>query len=69
MNFAGIARQRETGFPSLDEVIAEPSALGEVMPELFLFCLAQAFQVKLQLNAERTHRSMSGTGFLAVLLD
>ncbi|MBO8436371.1 MAG: hypothetical protein IAA97_05285 [Spirochaetes bacterium] len=39
------------------------------MPELFLFCLAKALQVKLQLNAERTHRSVSCTGFLAVLLD
>ena len=50
-------------------MIAEPSALGEVMPELFLFSLVKAFQVKLQLNAERTHRGVSGTGFLAVLLD
>ena len=50
-------------------MIAEPAALGEVMPELFLFCLVKAFQVKLQLNAERTHRGVSGTGFLAVLLD
>ena len=50
-------------------MIAEPSALGEVMPKLFLLCLVKAFQVKLQLNAERTHRGVSGTGFLAVLLD
>ena len=50
-------------------MIAEPSALGEVMPELFLFCLVKAFQVKLHLNDNRTHRSVAGTGFLAVLLD
>ena len=50
-------------------MIAEPSALGEVMPELFLFSLVQAFQVKLHFNDNRTHRGVSGTGFLAVLLD
>ena len=50
-------------------MIAEPAALGKVMPELFLFSLVKAFQVKLQLNAERTHRGVSGTGFLAVHLD
>ena len=52
-----------------DEVIAEPSAPREVVQELLLFCLAKALQVKLQLDAERTHRSVSCTGFLAVLLD
>ena len=51
-----------------DEVIAEPSALCEVVPELFLFCLVQAFQVELQLNAERAHRGMAETGFLSLLL-
>ena len=50
-------------------MIAEPSALGEVMPELFLLTLIQAFQVKLHFNDNRTHRIMPGTGFLAVLLD
>ena len=50
-------------------MIAEPAALREVVPEFFLLCLVKAFQVKLQLNAERTHRGVSGTGFLAVHLD
>ena len=50
-------------------MIAEPAALGEVVPEFFLFCLVKAFQVKLHFNDNRTHRGVSGTGFLAVLLD
>ena len=50
-------------------MIAEPAALCEVMPELLLLTLIQAFQVKLQLNAERTHRGVAGTGFLAMFLD
>ena len=50
-------------------MIAEPAALGEVMPELLLLTLIQAFQVKLHFNDNRTHRGVSGTGFLAVILD
>ena len=45
------------------------AALCEVVPELFLFCLVKAFQVKLHFNDNRTHRSVTGTGFFAVLLD
>ena len=52
-----------------DEVIAEPAALGEIVPEIFLFGLVKAFQVELQLHAERTHRTVTDTGFLAVLFD
>ena len=52
-----------------DEVIAQPAALCEVVPELFLFCLVKAFQVKLHLHYNRTHRSMTDAGFFAVLLD
>ena len=51
-----------------DEVIAEPSALCEILPELLLFCLVQAFQVELQLHAERAHRGMADVGFLSLLL-
>ena len=50
-------------------MIAKPAALGEAVPELLLLTLIQAFQAKLQLNAERTHRGVSGTGFLAVILN
>ena len=52
-----------------DEVIAEPAALGEVVPELFLFCLVKAFQIEFQLNDNRAHRTVTGTVFLAVLFD
>ena len=51
------------------EVVAEPTALGEAVPEFFLFSLIEASQVKLQLHANRAHRGVTEAGFLAVFLD
>ena len=72
MSFAGIESWRATSLPSLSRDVMSlvlAAALGEVVPELFLFCLVKAFQIEFQLHAERAHRTMTGTGFLAVLFD
>ncbi len=52
-----------------EEVVAQPSAFGEIQEDLILLGLVETFQVKFEFYDEWTHRSTAETGFFTPLFD